>query len=133
MGGSAVRRRTLSTAAALVAVAAGGVATQAGAKPDAAATTLKLKAAKSGALKYNKSTLHAERGKVTIKLSNPSSSGKPHAVEVEGKGVEKESKTIQPGGRTSLTVNLSRKGRYEFYCPVDGHKAAGMEGTLIVS
>ena len=70
-------------------------------------------------------------GRVTIKLSNPSSSGKPHAVEVEGKGVEKESKTIQPGGRTSLSVKL-KKGRYEFYCPVDGHEAAGMKGKLIV-
>jgi plastocyanin len=126
-----VRRGTICTAAALAAVAVGGVATQAGAKPDAAATTLKLKAAASGALKFNKSTLRADAGRVTIKLRNPSSSGKPHAVEVEGKGVEKESRTIQPGGRTSVTVNL-KKGRYEFYCPVDGHKAAGMEGTLIV-
>lgn len=127
-----MRRGTICTAAALAAVAVGGVATQAGARPDAAATTLKLKAAASGALKFNKSTLRADAGRVTIKLSNPGSSGKPHAVEVEGKGVEKESKTIQPGGRTSLTVNLRKKGRYEFYCPVDGHKAAGMKGTLIV-
>jgi uncharacterized cupredoxin-like copper-binding protein len=127
-----VRRVTICTAAAVAAVAAGGVATQAGAKPDAAATTLKLKAAASGALKFNKSTLRAERGRVTIKLRNPSSAGKPHAVEVEGKGVEKASRTIQPGGRTSLTVNLSKRGRYEFYCPVAGHEAGGMKGTLIV-
>jgi uncharacterized cupredoxin-like copper-binding protein len=126
-----VRRGTICTAAALAAVAAAGVATQAGARPDAAATTFKLKAAASGALKFNKSTLHADAGRVTIKLRNPSSSGKPHAVEVEGKGVEKESRTIQPGGRTSVTVSL-KKGRYEFYCPVDGHKAGGMKGTLIV-
>jgi plastocyanin len=126
-----VRRGTTCTAAALAAVAVGGIATQAGAKPDAAATTLKLKAAASGALKFNKSTLRAEPGKVTIKLRNPSSSGKPHAVEVEGKGVEKESATIDPGERTSLTVRLKR-GNYEFYCPVGNHQAEGMEGRLIV-
>ena len=126
-----MRRVTICTAAAVAAVAAGGVATQAGAKPDAAATTLKLKAAASGALKFNKSTLRAERGRVTIKLRNPSSAGKPHAVEVEGKGVEKASRTIQPGQRTRLRVRLER-GRYEFYCPVGNHQAAGMEGTLIV-
>jgi uncharacterized cupredoxin-like copper-binding protein len=130
-----VRRVTICTIVAVSAVGVGGAVTQASGKPanaGAAATTLKLKAAASGALKFDKKTLRAEAGKVTIKLRNPSSSGKPHAVEVEGKGVEKESKTIQPGGRASLSVNL-KKGRYEFYCPVDGHKAAGMKGTLIVS
>jgi uncharacterized cupredoxin-like copper-binding protein len=126
-----VRRGTICTATALAAVAVGGVATQAGAKPDAAATTLKLKAAASGALKFNKSTLRAEPGKVTIRLRNPSSADKPHAVEVEGKGVEKESATIEPGERTSLTVRL-KKGTYEFYCPVGNHRSAGMEGTLTV-
>ena len=25
-----------------------------------------------------------------------------------------------------------KKGTYEFYCPVDGHKAAGMEGKVVV-
>jgi plastocyanin len=124
-----VRRVTLCTIVAVSAVAAGGVATQASGKP--AATTLKLKAAASGALKFNKQTMRAAPGKVTIRLTNPSTSGKPHAVEIEGKGVEKESRTIQPGGRTSVSARL-KKGSYEFYCPVPGHKAGGMEGRLIV-
>jgi uncharacterized cupredoxin-like copper-binding protein len=133
----AVRRVTICTIAAVSAVGVGGAVTHASAQPDragsgAAATTLKLKAAASGALRFNKSTLRASAGQVTIRLRNPSSSGKPHAVEVEGHGVEEESATIRPGKRTSLSVRL-KKGRYEFYCPVDGHKAAGMEGTLIVS
>ena len=127
-----MRRGTICTMAAVGAVAAAGLAGQAVAKPDAAATTLKLKAAASGALKFNKKTLNASAGKVTIRLTNPSGSGIPHAVEIEGKGVEKESRTIQPGGKASVSARL-KKGRYEFYCPVDGHKAAGMKGTLIVS
>jgi plastocyanin len=123
-----VRRGTICTIVAVTAVGVGGAVTQAS---GAAATTLKLKAAASGALKFNKSTLRAEPGRVTIRFRNPSSSGKPHAVEVEGKGVEKESATIEPGERTSLTVRL-KKGRYEYYCPVGNHQAEGMEGTLIV-
>ena len=102
-----------------------------GSSGDAAATTLKLKANAGGANKFNKTRLSAEPGKVTIRLRNPSTSGKPHAVEIEGKGVEKESDVAQPGERVSVTARLKR-GRYEFYCPVDGHKAAGMEGTLVV-
>jgi len=43
---------------------------------------------------------------------------------------------LAPGGLEYLfgvcTVN-AKAGTYEFYCPVDGHKAAGMKGTLTVS
>ena len=30
-----------------------------------------------------------------------------------------------------VTVTL-KKGTYEFYCPVSGHKAAGMKGRIVV-
>ena len=83
----------------------------------------------SGALKFDKTSLSAKAGKVTITMDNPSST--PHAVEVEGMGVEQASKTLTQG-KASVTVNV-KPGKYEFYCPVDGHKAAGMKGTLTVS
>jgi uncharacterized cupredoxin-like copper-binding protein len=129
-----VRRATICTIAAVSAVGVGTAVTHASGAPDraSAATTLKLKAAASGALRFNKATLRAPAGNVTIRLRNPSAAGKPHAVEVEGHGVEDKTATIAPGKRTSLTVRL-KKGRYDFYCPVDGHRAGGMEGTLIVS
>jgi plastocyanin len=92
---------------------------------------LSLRASGSGALKFNKKTISARRGKATITLTNPSSSGLRHAVEVEGHGIEKRSKTIGPGKRASVTVRL-KAGTYEFYCPVDGHKAAGMKGKIVV-
>jgi len=96
-----------------------------------AKTTLKLRADPDGALKFNKKTLRAAPGRVTVRLANPRTSGKPHAVEVEGKGKEKASGVASPGETTSVTLKL-KKGRYEFYCPVGNHKAAGMKGTLIV-
>jgi plastocyanin len=119
-----MKRTALCTIAAIVVAGTSTAVVQ-------AKTSLKLKADAAGALKFNKKTLRAHPGKVTIRLTNPSSSGKPHAVEVEGKGREKKSKVAQPGDTVAVTITL-KKGTYEFYCPVDGHKAAGMEGKLIV-
>jgi plastocyanin len=90
--------------------------------------TVKVSAPADGSLKFDQSTLSAKAGKVTFKFANPSSV--PHGFEVEGHGVEEETKTIT-GGDASVTVDL-KPGKYEYYCPVDGHKAAGMKGTLTV-
>jgi plastocyanin len=108
--------------AALVVAAPGGAA---------GGHKLSLRASGSGALKFNKKTLTTSPGKATITLTNPSSSGLKHAVEVEGHGIEKKSKTIGPGKKASVTVRL-KAGTYTFYCPVDGHKAAGMKGKVVV-
>jgi uncharacterized cupredoxin-like copper-binding protein len=55
-----------------------------------------------------------------------------HALEVEGNGVEQESSDISPGSSGTLKVTLSKKGSYEIYCPIDGHKGLGMKGTVTV-
>jgi uncharacterized cupredoxin-like copper-binding protein len=68
-------------------------------------------------------------GKVTFTVSNKGE--ETHALEVEGNGVEEETESIAPGESGTLTVELE-PGEYEFYCPIDGHKDKGMEGTLVV-
>jgi uncharacterized cupredoxin-like copper-binding protein len=95
-------------------------------------TTLELSADPAGDLKFDKSSLTAKAGKVTIALTNPSSATAPHAVEIEGQGVEEESDTIEPGNAADVTATLE-PGEYEFYCPVGNHQDAGMEGTLTVN
>jgi uncharacterized cupredoxin-like copper-binding protein len=99
------------------------------AAPTGAGETLKLSADPNGGLKFDKSALTAKAGKVTLSMANPSSI--QHAVAVEGNGVDKSGQTVSQDGTSTVTVNL-KPGKYEFYCPVDGHKAAGMEGTLTV-
>jgi len=94
-----------------------------------AKTTVNLKASKT-ALKFNKKTLRAAHGKVTLVMANPSSTR--HGIAVEGHGVDKDGKTVGKGKTSTVTVTL-KKGTYTFYCPVDGHKGAGMKGKLIVS
>ncbi len=93
---------------------------------------MKVSADANGALAFNTTTLTAKAGKVTLDMANPGSSGIPHAIAVEGNGVDKDGPTAQPGSSSKVTVTL-KPGTYQFYCPVPGHKAAGMEGTLTVS
>ena len=81
-----------------------------------------------GSLKFDKTKLEAKAGTVTINYDNPSTTA--HGVEIEGNGVEEKSDTITEG-KTSVTADL-KPGTYEFYCPVDSHKAQGMKGTLTV-
>ena len=93
-----------------------------------AASSLKLSADPS-ALAFNKKSLTAKAGKVTITMDNPSSI--PHAIAVEGNGVDKDGQVVTKGGKSTITVNL-KPGKYTFYCPVDGHRQQGMQGTLTV-
>jgi uncharacterized cupredoxin-like copper-binding protein len=69
-------------------------------------------------------------GTYTFVLTNGGSF--QHALEVEGRGVEEETDTVAPGSTGSVTITFSKTGTYEFYCPVDGHRGKGMQGTLTV-
>jgi plastocyanin len=70
-------------------------------------------------------------GQVTFTATNAGSI--PHALEVEGNGLEQKTPLIQPGQTTMLTLTL-KPGSYEIYCPVgdDSHKKLGMETHLKV-
>ena len=72
----------------------------------------------------------AKPGKVTFEVTNAGQTD--HALEVEGNGVEEETETISPGSSAKLTVDLSKNGTYEVYCPIDGHRDMGMEAKLVV-
>jgi plastocyanin len=116
--------RRLALAAIVVLAGALGVAALA-----SAATSLSVRASKT-ALKFNTKTLRAAHGKVTITMANPASTR--HAIAIKGHGVDKDGKTVGKNKTSTVTVTL-KKGTYTFYCPVDGHEAAGMKGKLIVS
>jgi plastocyanin len=72
-----------------------------------------------------------QAGEYTFRLTNDG--GTAHALEIEGAGIEEATTdTIGPGETAELTVEL-KEGEYEMYCPVDGHRSEGMEGTIMVS
>jgi plastocyanin len=90
--------------------------------------TLTLTADPGGAISWEPQELNAAAGTVEIELVNESET--PHAVEVEGQGVEEASETVT-GANTTLSVDLE-PGEYVFYCPVGQHRQNGMEGQLLV-
>jgi uncharacterized cupredoxin-like copper-binding protein len=77
-------------------------------------------------IKLPSTTLKA--GKITFDVKNV---GKlPHDLAIVG--MKEKTKLISPGGSATLTVTL-KPGRYELYCSVPGHKAAGMDLKVTVS
>jgi plastocyanin len=92
-------------------------------------STVKISADPSGALKYEQTDVSATAGSITIDFTNMSSL--PHDVTIEGNGASGATDEITDS-TTSTTVELE-PGTYTFFCSVDGHRAAGMEGTLTVN
>jgi len=80
-------------------------------------------------LKFDKKTLTAKAGKVTITMNNPSPL--QHNVALKG-GVDEQGDVVGQNGKSVVTADL-KPGKYTFYCSVDGHEAAGMNGELDVS
>ena len=109
----------------------GASATQPSGSASGGGQAVSLSADPNGALKFTQTSLTAKAGKVTVQMSNPSSSGIEHGIAVEGNGVDQDGPIVQPGGTSTLSVNL-KPGKYEFYCPFDSHKQQGMTGTLTV-
>jgi len=93
-----------------------------------ASTTLKL-AADPAALAFDKESLTAKAGMVTIDFNNPSPI--PHNVVIEENGKELAGFEPITEGEKSEAVDL-KPGAYTFYCSVPGHREAGMEGSLTV-
>ena len=91
--------------------------------------TLTVTADPGGATSWDKTKLDAKAGKVTLKLVNDSDI--PHAIEVEGKGVEEQKTDVITKSSAEVTIDL-KPGKYEYYCPVGQHRET-MKGTLTVS
>ncbi len=95
----------------------------------AATSALNLSADPTGKLAFDKKQATVRSGRLPIRLVNNSSL--PHDVTI-AKGTKVLAQTkIVTGGTATATANLAA-GQYVFYCSVDAHRAAGMQGTLTV-
>lgn len=86
---------------------------------------LTIPADPGGQLVYVNATAEAPAGELEISMPNESST--PHDIVIDGKG---ESEQVT-GGEASFSADFAA-GKYTYYCSVQGHRQAGMEGTLTV-
>ena len=107
---------------------------QPAAKPKPTTTTTPAKpqastvAVSETEFKITAATTSLKAGQVTFEVKN---TGKiPHDLAIKQTG--DKTKLIQPGGSAKLTVTL-KAGRYELYCTVPGHEAAGMKQNITVA
>ena len=130
--------RTLATVAAVLLLAlagcggddeSAGSSSGSGSGSSGGGQQIALSAPADGSLKFDKTELEAKAGTVTINFDHLSDST-PHAVEIQGNGVDEKSDTVT-GSKTSVTADL-KAGDYEVFCPVGTHASQGMEGTLTV-
>ena len=92
---------------------------------------LAIDANPQGLLAYTAKTATATAGTITISMTNMSGVAHNLAIQQGTSGGVLKATPITSSGTHSLTLNL-KPGTYTFFCQVQGHRAAGMFGTLTV-
>jgi len=137
-GGSSSSAGGGTTSASASSSAAAGTGTSAASGTSSAAaggggsSTLSIAANPSGSLAYDKKTLSAKAGKVTITMTNMAPIGHNITIQQGTNGAVLGATPTFQGGSKSVSLTL-KAGKYTFYCSVPGHRAGGMVGTLTVS
>jgi plastocyanin len=90
--------------------------------------TLDIPVAGAG-LAFKYADAQASAGQVTVTAKNPQAT--QHNIAIQGQGIDQKGNIVASGGTSKLTVDL-KPGTYTFYCSVDGHRQAGMQGKLTV-
>jgi plastocyanin len=91
--------------------------------------TLTIPADPNGSTAYQFANAEAKPGQVTVRSPNESSID--HDIALVDNGVNEKGEVVKDGGVSEFQVSL-KPGEYTFYCSVDGHRQAGMEGKLTV-
>src|SRR5215204_5925632 len=114
--------------------------TTSGASKGASGGTLKTIVIKETEMKLSPSTVTLSKpGTYAFKAENNGSIG--HSLEIDGTGVKSKGgeagearleQTLDSGESGVLTLTFQKPGTYEMYCPLIGHRLAGMKGSVVV-
>ena len=94
-------------------------------------STIAIAADPSGALAFTQTEVSAKAGSDTVEFDNQAQLGHDVVIE-DADGNEIARTDVVTAGTATATADL-QPGTYTFFCSVDGHRAAGMEGTLTVN
>jgi uncharacterized cupredoxin-like copper-binding protein len=133
------RHKTLFTIGAMTAVLAIFAAVPAIAGATTKGTTVNVSITSVKEFSFTLSPKSVKHGSVTFKITNKGNL--PHDFKLcsSNKGgtadtcAGKVTPMINPTATGTLTVNITKPGKYEYMCTVSGHAAAGMKGILTVS
>jgi plastocyanin len=93
--------------------------------------TVAVEADPGGQLAFVQDSLTAPAGTVTFEFTNDASIG--HDFVIEDAGANEVAATeVITGDSTTVDAELESGTEYTFYCSVDAHREAGMEGPLTV-
>jgi len=136
-GGSSASSKAASSGMA----ATGGSSGQATTKKNAASGgPIKTVVIKESEFKLSPSTITLSKpGTYAFKAVNKGST--EHNLRIAGEGVKSEGgevgeaeleRNLDPGESGVLTVTFQEPGTYEMYCPIIGHRLAGMKGEVVI-
>jgi plastocyanin len=69
-------------------------------------------------------------GTYTFEVTNDGQTTHAFDIEAGGGGEEAETGDIEPGQKKTVQFTVSAGQSYEMYCPIDGHRQQGMDGTV---
>jgi uncharacterized cupredoxin-like copper-binding protein len=118
--------RRFRTAAIVAAATLGSLVVAVAALGSASKTAVTVTAGKPAELKFKLSATSAPKGVIAFKVTNKGS------LEHDFKIAGKKTTRLKPGASKTLTVTITKPGKYTFMCTVTGHAAAGMKGTFTV-
>lgn len=125
------RRLAAVTAALALALAGCGGGDGGGdAAPEESGGSSELAITGTDAVAWSTTTPSVAAGDVELTLT--CEAGVAHTFAIEGVDGGAELASCDAGGEDTATVPLEA-GSYTFFCTVEGHRTAGMEGTLTVS
>lgn len=82
----------------------------------------------------NPSTITLARaGTYSFEITNDGEVTHSLDLEASGGGDEVEAGDIEPGETKSVEFTVKAGQSYEMYCPIDGHRQQGMDGTIVLA
>ena len=130
-GGSSSSSSSAAAPATSSTAAAAATSSSASAPSSGAGSQIAIAADPSGALKFDKPSLTAKAGKVTVTFTNKAAVA--HNFTIDSSSGATIAATPTFDGATKTVTATLKPGKYTFLCTVPGHAMAGMKGTLTVS